>query len=277
VARTRTSSASHAAVSVTAVVPTKNEAANLPYVLPKLARLVDEIVIVDANSTDGTVAVARQLVPDVRVVTQQARGKGSALSAGFAAATGDIIVMLDADGSMDPGEIPGLVGVLLAGADLVKGSRSAPGGRSHDLTVLRRAGNAGLRTCVNVLFAQRWTELAYGYAAMWRDVIPTLGLDVLDVPTADGTLAYGHGFEIETLMFTRAARAGLTVAEVPSVEYDRIFGTTNLRTFPDGWRVLCSMVRERLRPPCPTGPQHRPWLVGAPKDTPPAPAVGAVG
>jgi glycosyltransferase involved in cell wall biosynthesis len=258
--------ASPAAVSVTAVVPTKNEAANLPYVLPKLASLVDEIVLVDADSTDGTVAVARQLVPDVRVVVQKARGKGSALSAGFAAASGDIVVMLDADGSMDPGEIPGFVGVLLAGADLVKGSRSAPGGRSHDLTVVRRVGNRGLRACANVLFRQRWSELAYGYAAMWRDVVPVLGLDQLDVATVDGSLGYGHGFEIETLMFTRAARTGLVVAEVPSVEYDRIFGVTNLRTFRDGWRVLGCMLRERSRPTVTVtlDRRSRPWHVSAP-------------
>jgi glycosyltransferase involved in cell wall biosynthesis len=150
------------AVTVTAVVPTKNEAKNLPLVLPKLVRLVDEVILVDASSSDATVEIARALVPDVVVVYQRARGKGSALSAGFAAASGDLVVMLDADGSMDPEEIPRFTAALLSDADVVKGSRAAPGGGSHDLTLLRRVGNAALRTMANLLFRQRWTELAYG-------------------------------------------------------------------------------------------------------------------
>lgn len=240
---------------VTAVVPAKNEAKNLPLVLTQLRSMVDEVVLVDAGSTDGTVEVARDLVPGLVVVCQRARGKGAALSAGFAAASGDLVVMLDADGSMDPGEIPRFTAELLAGADLVKGSRCAPGGGSTDLTLLRRTGNAALRTLANRLFRQRWSELAYGYAAMWRDVIPALELDQLDVPTADGSLGYGQGFEIETLMFTRAVRAGLAVVEVPSFERDRVHGVSNLRTFPDGWRLLRCMLKEWVRPACPATPR----------------------
>ena len=257
------------APSVSAVVPAKGEAANLPFLLPKLDGLVDEVIVVVAPGDAETRAAAERLLPGVRIVVQRARGKGSALSAGFAASRCDIVVALDADGSMDPGEIPGLVGVLRSGADLVKGSRSAPGGRSEDLTVLRRAGNAGLRMCANRLFSQRWSELAYGYFAMWRDVVAPLGLDGLDVPSSDGRLAYGHGFEVETLVFTRAARAGLVVAEVPSVEYDRISGRSNLRTFRDGWRVLFCMLRERRSTPraCTPPRSERPWQVGRPADS----------
>ena len=78
--------------------------------------------------------MARALWPGVRVVGQERRGKGAALGAGFAAATGDIVVMLDADGSMDPVDIPDYVGALLAGADFVKGTRFAPGGGTDDMT-----------------------------------------------------------------------------------------------------------------------------------------------
>src|SRR5688500_16912424 len=85
------------------VIPARNEAPNLPHVLPKSPAWVDEVILVDGRSTDGTVAAARQLYPDIRVVDQEGRGKGAALRAGFAAASGDIVVMLDADGSTDPG------------------------------------------------------------------------------------------------------------------------------------------------------------------------------
>jgi len=92
--------------TVTVVIPALNEARNLPYVFAKLPDGLHEVIIVDGNSVDDTVATARRLRPDVRVVTQNRSGKGNALACGFAAATGDIVVMVDADGSADPAEIP---------------------------------------------------------------------------------------------------------------------------------------------------------------------------
>src|SRR4051794_35228794 len=113
---------------VSVVMPALNEAANLPHVITRIPEWVHELVLVDGASVDDTVATARALWPGVSVVQQAGRGKGDALRAGFAAATGEIIVMLDADGSTDPAEIPFFVGALLAGADLAKGSRFAQGG-----------------------------------------------------------------------------------------------------------------------------------------------------
>src|SRR4051794_20679839 len=90
---------------VSVVVPALNEAENLPHVFATLPRWVDEVILVDGRSSDDTVAVARRLRPGLRVVTQRGRGKGDALASGFAACTGDIIVMIDADGSTDGREI----------------------------------------------------------------------------------------------------------------------------------------------------------------------------
>ncbi len=220
---------------VSVVIPTLNEAANLPHVLPRIPGWVHEVVVVDGRSADDTVAVARALLPAVRVVMEPRPGKGAALRAGFAAATGDIVVMLDADGSMDPGEIPAYVAALLAGADFAKGSRFLPGGGTADMMALRRAGNAALTGLVRLLFGGGYTDLCYGYSAFWRRVVPLLALDA-------------DGFEIETQMNVRALRAGLAVAEVPSFEAARVHGASNLRTFPDGWRVLKAIARERRAP-----------------------------
>ena len=88
------------------------------------------MIVVDGHSVDDTVAVGRRLWPDVRMVMQTRLGKGNALACGFAAATGDIIAMVDADGSADPAEIPQFVKALLDGADFAKGSRFAEGGGS---------------------------------------------------------------------------------------------------------------------------------------------------
>jgi glycosyltransferase involved in cell wall biosynthesis len=113
---------------VSVVIPTLNEARNLPHVFSRLPTGLHEVIVVDGHSVDDTLAAARQLRPTVRIVAQNRRGKGNALACGFAAATGDIIVMVDADGSADPAEIPRFVSTLLDGADYAKGSRFAKGG-----------------------------------------------------------------------------------------------------------------------------------------------------
>jgi glycosyltransferase involved in cell wall biosynthesis len=218
---------------VSVVIPALNEAQNLPHVLPLIPPWVHELVLVDGESVDGTAEVARQLWPDVCIVSQERKGKGAALRAGFRAATGDIVVMLDADGSTDPREIPGFVGMLLAGADFAKGSRYVQGGGSQDISLLRSLGNAGLLLLVRLLFGYQYSDLCYGYNAFWRSVLPLLNLET-------------DGFEIETAMNLRALRAGLRVVEVPSFESKRIHGSSRLRALPDGWRVLKTILRERF-------------------------------
>jgi glycosyltransferase involved in cell wall biosynthesis len=220
--------------TISVVIPTLNEAANLPHVLARLPSFVDEVVLVDGHSVDDTIAVARAIRADVRVILQSGRGKGNALACGFAAARGEIIVMLDADASNDPAEITRFVEVLLAGNDFAKGSRFAPGGRSTDITGLRRFGNRGLNGLVNALFGTQYSDLCYGYNAFWRHCLPHMNV------TCDG-------FEVETLINVRVARAGLAVAEVPSVEHARLYGESKLRTLPDGLRVLRTILRERMR------------------------------
>lgn len=224
------------AANVSVIVPAMNEAANLPHVLGRIATDY-EVIVVDGHSTDGTADVARRHRPDATVVSQKDRGKGDALKCGFEAASGDIYVMLDGDGSARPEEIPAFVNTLQEGADLAKGSRFLPGGGSADITFLRRAGNAALREIVNQLFGTRYTDLCYGYNAFWSGCLPRLALDCA-------------GFEVETLINIRAAKAGMQVTEVPSFEDSRIHGASNLRTFRDGWRVLRTIRSEydsRLR------------------------------
>src|SRR3954453_19771807 len=168
--------------SVSVVIPTLNEERNLPHVFAKLPAGITEVIVVDGGSVDRTVAVARELRPDVVVVQQTRTGKGNALACGFAACTSDIIVMIDADGSTDPGEIPSFVAKLIAGADFVKGSRFGAEGHSHDITPLRKLGNDGLNLTVNVLFGTRFTDLCYGYNAFWRHVVPSLQLPAPTLP-----------------------------------------------------------------------------------------------
>lgn len=225
---------------VTVVIPTLNEERNLPFVAARMPAVVDEVVVVDGHSVDRTVEVAQRLWPDVIVVAQSRIGKGNALACGFGAATGDIIVMLDADCSNDPAEIPQFVGALTAGADFAKGSRFIAGGGSADITRFRRVGNWGLSTFVNVLFRTRYTDLCYGYNAFWRHALPTMALPDIGKPQP----RWGDGFEVEALINIRVAAAGLKVAEVCSFERNRRFGESNLNAIRDGLRVLGTIVEE---------------------------------
>jgi glycosyltransferase involved in cell wall biosynthesis len=215
------------------VIPTKNEARNIGWVLARMPSSVDEIVIVDGDSTDGTLAAARSARPDVRVIGQERPGKGAALRAGFTAARGDYVVMIDADGSMDPVEIPGFIAALDAGADMVKGSRFMPLGGTSDMTGLRRAGNGWLLGLVNVLYGSRFTDLCYGFCAFRREALARLGLA-------------SDGFEIETEIVVRALKERLFIAEIPSFEFPRRTGESKLSAWRDGRRVLRTLLQARF-------------------------------
>jgi glycosyltransferase involved in cell wall biosynthesis len=230
--------------SVSVVIPALNEARNIPHVFAQIPD-VHEVILVDGLSIDDTIAVARELRPAVRVVRQTRHGKGNALACGFAAATGDIIAMVDADGSADPGEIPRFVEALLDGADFAKGTRFAEGGGSSDITRLRSLGNSALTAFFNARYGRRYSDLCYGFNVFWRRHVPVLGLDVTSLPRPDGNRRlWGDGFEVETLIHVRVAKAGLVVTEVPSFEYARIHGVSNLNAFRDGRRVLRTILSE---------------------------------
>jgi glycosyltransferase involved in cell wall biosynthesis len=221
---------------ISLVIPTLNEAENIKLLLPRIPTWVHEVIIIDGRSTDGTPDVARSIRQDVKIVLQPKKGKGIALRTGFEVASGDMIVMLDADGSMDPEEIILFVAALVAGADFVKGSRFMQGGGTSDMTVIRRFGNLGLTFLVRVLFGSSFSDLCYGYMAFWKRHVSLLRADC-------------DGFEIETLINLRALKSKLKVMEVASFESERIFGVSNLHALPDGWRVLKTIIRERISTP----------------------------
>ncbi|PRY70408.1 glycosyltransferase involved in cell wall biosynthesis [Glaciihabitans tibetensis] len=232
---------------ISVVIPARNEARNLEVILPELPP-VHQVILVDGSSVDDTIATAQRVMPGIEVIRQTRTGKGNALACGFAAVTGDIVVMFDADGSADPAEIPAFVAALVAGADVAKGSRFCEGGGSEDITAFRRLGNYGLNTLTNVLLGTRYTDLCYGYNAFWSYVLPRLELPDTALPKhADGRMHWGDGFEIETVLNCRFATGGMRIVEVPSVERLRIHGESNLRAVRDGLRVLKTIWAERQR------------------------------
>lgn len=219
-------------LTTSVVVPTFNEAKNIGWVLRRLPP-VDEVIVVDRCSPDRTAAIAEALYRRVLVIDEPRQGKGTALRTGFAAASGDVVVMIDADGSMDPAEIPMYVEGIQQGYDFVKGSRFMSGGGSDDITPMRALGNRALMRATNLLYMSRFTDLCYGFMAFRRAVLPDLDLR-------------STGFEIETEIVVNAVIANLRILEVPTHERQRRSGGSNLRAIRDGQRVLSTILRERF-------------------------------
>lgn len=240
--------ASRNSPTVTVVIPALNEEHNLPLILENLPP-VDEVVVVDGRSRDDTVAVAREVRPDVVVVRQTRSGKGNALVCGFAASTGDIVVTLNADGSADPQELPRFVDALLSGAEAAHGSRFRPGGDHRDAGAAERFGHGVLCRLVNLFFGTRFTDLSCGYNAYWRELLPALDLPAPDARGPKrGRLAWGEGPEIDTLTTLRMATQGLRVVEVATVGYPRIYGDERpRRLLPAALRALRTAWSEYVR------------------------------
>jgi glycosyltransferase involved in cell wall biosynthesis len=222
--------------SISVIIPTLNEARNITEVIYKLKQVgCRDILIIDGNSVDGTSERAKRL--GAKVVVQDGKGKGLALRQAFSNGyvDGDIIIILDADGSMDPEEIPSFVSAIKSGAEVVKGSRFLPKGQSEDITVMRRIGNKLLVGILNSLFLTRYTDLCYGYIAFRREALKRISSRLTS-----------NDFEIETEICIRAKELEMKVVEVPSFEHARRYGESNLNTFKDGFRILRLIVRESL-------------------------------
>jgi glycosyltransferase involved in cell wall biosynthesis len=237
---------------VTVVIPTKNELENLRRLLPTIPDFVDEVLVVDGYSTDGTSEFAIESSLVSKVLLQKAPGKGSALCLGAQMASNKNIICIDADGSMSTSEFPRLLDPMIeSNIDVIKGSRYLPGAGSEDLSLFRSAGNKGLLFIAKILYKCKWTELAYGYFGLTQDAVKKLDLFEFEskVPSKwiFKNLAYGQGFEIEAVIFCRALRRNLKIQEFASTETNRWNGTSNLKAIPDGIRVLAAIILERLR------------------------------
>ncbi len=220
---------------ITALICTLNEAENLPHVVPLIPAWVDEVLIVDGHSTDGTVDIARRLRPDVRIFNQPGRGKGDALRCGIEHSAGDIIVMLDADGETDPEEMETFIEPLMHGYDFVKGSRFYSG-FFPKRAFHRRVGNLILAAAFDLLFLQPFTDICSGYNAFWKKSIMKVNLD------KEGD------FAAEPTLLARARKSRLRIKEVSHRNRGRLGGAAKV---PGWWRhglwVLATIVRERLR------------------------------
>lgn len=220
-----------AAVRISVVIPCLNEAESIGQCVNAAQGVLDEhgldgeVLVVDNGSEDGSGTLAR--LAGARVVDEPRRGYGSAYLAGFAAARGDYIVMIDADLTYDFEEIPRFIRELDAGAELVMGNRMEavqPGAMS----ILSRIGNPLLSGFLNLLFRTPIRDAHCGMRAVHRDVLPVLALQAT-------------GMELASEMVIRAARGGLEIRELPIALHPRE-GESKLSPFRDGWRHLRLML-----------------------------------
>lgn len=213
---------------ISILIPTLNEAKNLPIVLKSLPKYVDEVIVIDGYSKDQTDKIAKKA--GCKVIYDK-KGKGSALRLGLKKAKGDIIVMMDADCSHLSSEIVLLISGILAGYDICMGSRFIQGGGSDDISLIRVIGNKIFVHTVNLLWGTNYTDLCYGYRSFTKDAIKKLDLSE-------------DGFGIETEISIQSAKKKIRILEVPSFEKHRQSGEGKLRTIIDGWRIAKTILKE---------------------------------
>lgn len=219
---------------VTLIFPTRNESGCIGHVLQEVPRhLVDEILIVDGHSTDDTVRVAKKyLRPKAdRIVAQKGTGYGSAFIQGIKIAKGDVIIMMDADGSHNPSDIPFLLQKIDQGYEYVMSSRYAIGARSFDDTFVRWFGNQLFTKLTNIIHDMRVTDSLYLLTAAWKKDLLKLNLKA-------------PKFEFCTEIIIKASKAGLRFAEVPAIERARYSGKSKVFAPLDGLKILLAIFQK---------------------------------
>jgi glycosyltransferase involved in cell wall biosynthesis len=221
--------------SIKIVIPALNEEMNLKILLGQLLSLgFYDIVVIDGNSIDNTLKIAKDF--GVTVLLQKGKGKGDAIRQAFRSISFDfdLLVMIDADGSMDPREIPSFVDVMKnSDADIVKGSRFLDGAFTHDMSPLRMFGNTIFNGLVNLLCSTNYSDLCYGFLAFNKKSVKLFS-----------ELIESDGFEVEAELLVKAKQLDLKVVEVPSIEYHRNHGESNLCTFSDGLAILRTILTQ---------------------------------
>lgn len=221
-------------MKVSLIIPTRNESGVIGRVLKQVPKkLIDEIIVIDGHSTDNTAREAKKQLRQRKdkFILQKKEGFGNALIEAFKAASGDVVVIMDGDGSHNPADIPFLLAKIRQGYEYVIASRYAKGGRSDDDTLIRYIGNRILTWLTNLLHRTNVSDSLHFFTAITRS-----GLNKID-PTSPG-------FEFCIEILIRAHKAGLKFAEVPVVERARFAGESKVNIFSAGLKILGKILQK---------------------------------
>ncbi len=218
--------------TVSVIIPTRNEEGCIGRLLSEMPRdIIDEIIIVDGHSTDGTVKeVKSQLKPDDKLVNQKGYGYGAAFRQGFKLVGGNVIVMMDGDGSNNPKSINGMMAQIDKGYDYVMGSRYIKGAKSYDDTPIRFFGNKFFTWLTNIIHGTQVSDSLHLYTAVRKKSLDKLKLK-------------SSGFEFCTEIVVKAHKAGLKFAEVPVIERARYAGKSKVNSLWHGLKILRMIIK----------------------------------
>lgn len=217
---------------VSVIIPTRNEEGSIGKLLKEIpAKFVDEVVIIDGHSTDKTIPEIKRTNNKAKVFTQKSFGYGEAIIQGARLATGDVLIFMDADGSMNPQVIPQLLEKINQGYEYVMGSRYINNLKSADDTIVRFVGNKFFTWLTNLIHQTGVSDSLYTYNA-----IPKKSFRKIK--------AKSKGFEYCIEILIKAKRAGLSFAEVPAPERAREFGKTKVNALWHGLKILHMILKK---------------------------------
>ena len=215
-------------MKVSLVIPTMNEAGAIGKVLAEVPkRITNEIIVIDGHSTDNTAAEAKKHLRkrQDKFILQKRRGFGNALLEAFNRASGDVIVIMDGDGSQNPKDIPAFLKKIKQGYSYVMGTRYGGGGRSDDDTIIRLMGNRMFTLLTNLIHRTKVSDSLYLFIAIKRVELAELKLS-------------SPGIEICVEIPIKAHLAGLKFTEIPVIERARYAGESKVNAFWSGLRIL---------------------------------------
>jgi glycosyltransferase involved in cell wall biosynthesis len=217
-------------VTTTLLVPALNEIEGMKQIMPRVRReWVDEILVIDGGSTDGTLEYAA--TQGYRVLRQQSKGITNAYREALPHVRGDVVVTFSPDGNSVPERIPDLLRKMAEGYDMVIASRYADGARSEDDDPLTRFGNRLFTGLVNVLFRGHYSDALVMLRAFRKEIVGDLPEDV---PRAG----------LELWLSIRCAKRRLKVTEIPGDEPRRIGGIRKMQPVLNGLDIMRLIGRE---------------------------------
>lgn len=221
-------------MKTTLFLPVRNEIEGVKLIMPQIDRKwVDEVVVVDGNSSDGTYEFFQNY--DCKLVRQKSHGVCGAYWEAMEVATGDVIIAFSPDNNSKADLIPPLIEKMREGHDMVIVSRYKDDAKSYDDDPITAFGNWMFTKMINILFRAKYTDTLVMFRAFKKDIVYSLGLDDKERPV----------FEVQLAI--KCAKRGLKVTEIPGDEPKRIGGVRKMRPIYNGWSVLCTVLKELFR------------------------------